>query len=934
MKYLLIDTTTLLQLIDTNGYNNYLSELQDLLNRDEVSLITHKLIIEEWEKHKTKRRKDKERKLLFDSKNNINAKKNVNNLLPSAPTTNIDHIERQIQQIEELLLNAKVVLETEEGIKNEFADRYRNRLAPFHKKLDSQQDWEIIGSVCNYCEIYGIKELYFLSHNHSDFADLTNPNRKIHKDIQDRFKNVKINYFKNYSDFFNEFNSGLPTDLLSYQIIKSEKFSHKATIKKTILESLYYLFHDLYIEVNFIPIHILKKLYPFSKNENSNIYYGVFLLQSVNEDVISFFENIIITDDKEFSFKDETLVNKIDDYKNKTEFILRRLTRNLIFNLRGEKTHKDIHIHYYNPKRSCECFVCTFNRFQFHKTFEGLTDASPDLSEKLKLAYIHYQVGNYESANRIYDEIMEVAQIEKKYILYFIAQYNKRHLGNFFSNFFYNKRVDQDMANKLLNIDPLEEAVKLKSRTDYNLLSFIASQEFFSDAHENIRENSQKIIDHYYLQLNGGWSSNDHVWNLITEFVKLDAFLNTNHIIYDNYSNFEKLFEMVVEGLFASHAINEKQSSRFAYFDDFWMHKFIVYGKKDSILKYFNRYKLKSLKYKSTGSEKGSFIELMTNLLNNEQSIRNSFADFADENNRFFEYKYNRLFENCLVMASLLELDKDRINEVSFLLLNFLESEKILHARNFNNVKLFIEHKGRKIKDEFLFKFLNYFLKNDVAHRIEILETLIDSFTTENISTLPEEMFYGILKCCTTKDNYSNSRFLLIKLFKKVESERKEVIKINIQTVLSEDFNFESYYLYCMHDMIPMDQFKILNWVREFDISKKKQNFGFFSDEGKDYLNYYLNELLNLCFKAQIDMNNQDFEKLKKIHPYYEWLLDMNSFDYSKFDSEWVLTYETSYYLKQMAKSNALKEALVSFLKENNHYKIERLLIRITYFIS
>ena len=463
MKYLLIDTTTLLQLIDTNGYNNHLSELEDLLNREEISLITHKLIIEEWEKHKTKRQKDKERRLLFDSKDNINSKKNVDNLLPSSPIININHIERQILQIEELLLNAKIVLETTEGIKNEFADRFKNRLAPFHNKLNSQKDWEIIGTVCNHCELYGIKELYFLSHNHKDFADLTNTSRKIHKDIQDRFKGVKINYFKNYSDFFNEFNSGLPADLISYQIIKSEKFSHKATIKKSALESLYYLFHDLYKEVNFIPIHILKKLYPFSKDENSNLYYGVFLLQFVNEDVISFFENIIITDDKKFSFKDETIVDKIEDYKNQTEFVLIRLTQNLIFNLSGEKTHKHIDIHYHNPKRGCECFVCTFNRFEFHKTFKGLTNDSTDLHEKLKLAYIHYQLGNYISANTIYDEILEIAHLEGKYIIYFIAKYNKRHLGNFLSNFFYNKEIDENLVKGLLSIDPLEEAVKLKS---------------------------------------------------------------------------------------------------------------------------------------------------------------------------------------------------------------------------------------------------------------------------------------------------------------------------------------------------------------------------------------------------------------------------------------------------------------------------------------
>ena len=72
MKYLLIDETSLFLLIDTNGYSDHLLELKDLLHREEISLITHKLIIQEWENHKTKTQKDKEGKLFFDVKSNIN----------------------------------------------------------------------------------------------------------------------------------------------------------------------------------------------------------------------------------------------------------------------------------------------------------------------------------------------------------------------------------------------------------------------------------------------------------------------------------------------------------------------------------------------------------------------------------------------------------------------------------------------------------------------------------------------------------------------------------------------------------------------------------------------------------------------------------------------------------------------------------------------
>src|SRR5665647_3040664 len=191
MIYVLIDTCTLLQLIDEKGYNKHLLELINLINRNEITFLTHKIILEQWERNIEKRKKDKQRKLLYNESKP--KKNNSDNLLPSFPITNIDHIEGQIIEIYKLLKKA-TLLETPDIIQNEFSDRYKKRLAPFHNNLQSQEDWEIIGTACQYCVINGIRELYFLSHNHTDFADLVDIN-KIHPDIQQRFQKVNIYYF-------------------------------------------------------------------------------------------------------------------------------------------------------------------------------------------------------------------------------------------------------------------------------------------------------------------------------------------------------------------------------------------------------------------------------------------------------------------------------------------------------------------------------------------------------------------------------------------------------------------------------------------------------------------------------------------------------------------------------------------------------------------
>ena len=98
-----------------------------------------------------------------------------------------------------------------------------------------------------------------MSHNDIEFADTEENSRTIHPHIQNRFPKVKIYYYKNYSDFFNELNlpNVIPHNLLHFSIIANSKFSFNSTQKNNILDSLYFLFNELYKEVNFIPLHII-----------------------------------------------------------------------------------------------------------------------------------------------------------------------------------------------------------------------------------------------------------------------------------------------------------------------------------------------------------------------------------------------------------------------------------------------------------------------------------------------------------------------------------------------------------------------------------------------------------------------------------------------------------------------------------------------------
>lgn len=932
MKYLLIDNCSLRHLINTHGYSRFILELENLIASKSVELITHELLIEEWNKHKTKWLHDKQRIINSKAGRGKQQEPSTMGIIPYDSKTTDIHLEEQIKILDDLIINTKIKLQTPETIKNETYQRLRDNLAPFHTKKNSLNDWEIFGSVANYCQVNGIHQLFFISHNHTDFGHEEELDKKVHTSLSDRFEEVDIVYYKDIPHFFNEFdiNNYLPAHFLNYQIIPNTNYSFRATIKSNVLDSLYSLYKQTYKEINYIPTHIIKKCYPFATSEESNTYYSGFTISGVNEQLIDFFENVQISKTNKITFKDESLVNFIPDFKEKTEYVLRHLTQNLVFHLSGDKSHKRVCSHYFPNDLKCQCYRCQHERFKFNKIFASINQDTDSNKEKLKQAYIHYQIGNYLTANEIYENIISTAKENKEYILYFLAKYNQRHLANFLGNPFTTKHNNFELIANLKKIDPVEEAVKLKSLSDYNFISFITQEEFFNYGFQEIKKITIDIINHYHSQLNGGWSSNSNKTELIQAFAKIDHLLNNNYIIYDQFSNFTKLFDMVIEGLFASHAITEKQDSRFESFDDYWIHKLIFYGTGKSIKRYFNRYKLKSLKYSGKSKNNTSFIELATNIL----SHTNNEIIGLEDNNDAFRISFNDYFENLLTISALLELEDGVVNKIAEKLLVFLKKEKILLWNKYECVGAFLLRKKNQIKKNTLVNFFNFAITKEKFHNHQLIEDILDCFENDTFSEISDKAFRKILSeslIICKKCSQTHSFDTLISLYDKVDQKNKAIISEEITKKINEKFDYSLFYKAAIYNMIDADKDIIFGLINEFVISTKQQK-KIHPFSGNEFIDYKLNELINLCFMLDIDTTSVHFKKFKNIHPYYDWLLNIDSFNYDNFDAEWVLIYQIRYYFKRMSKSEKLKKAIAKHLEKRSHQGIEQCLIKITYY--
>jgi hypothetical protein len=136
---------------------------------------------------------------------------------------------------------------------------------------------------------------------------------------------------------------------------------------------------------------------------------------------------------------------------------------------------------------------------------------------------------------------------------------------------------------------------------------------------------------------------------------------------------------------------------------------------------------------------------------------------------------------------------------------------------------------------------------------------------------------------------------------------------------LKEKFNLELWNNAVLFDVIPLidnDLSKAIELLKPKEnlIGKPVSPFG-----GYRY-NSGLDQLINVCFDRNINLTDSRFDALRQNSPYYQWLLNIDGFDYSSFESNWLLEYGTKPYFKRFSESEVLKKHLIEIIG-NPHFK-------------
>jgi len=494
---------------------------------------------------------------------------------------------------------------------------------------------------------------------------------------------------------------------------------------------------------------------------------------------------------------------------------------------------------------------------------------------------------------------------------------------------------NSDLTKELKTIDLDKVFQQSNTIQNKDLLNWVLHTKFYSNSKEKITRTVDKIRDHYHSQKNGGWSSNNYISELINEFATIDTFLNGNYIVYDSFSEYQELTNSFVEGLICSISMNEKQTTKLQYFDDWIIQRIVFHGTPEELRKYVNRYEVQTIKYKKTVSNGSSFFELLNNFFSKCDDLRSEYEKVCEKDNRRFWINYNQYFSNLLVLLAYCDLEKNEIQSISKKILLYLKKEDFINPLNMKYIRLFLNHKGKDINKDVLLGFIQTEYEKEKLHGQDIIKTAIHQIKNHYKKVdLSNEVFTDLLSytlddCSSCREKHNSE--VILDIHNTVDnSEQKKIIRNRIQENLKDKFDSNFYYLSVMTDVLILDDSLFKSYIDTVKPRKNQKSFESVFSGIKDTRFHQVNNLLDICFKNDIDLSDAVFDDFRVLDIYYEWLFNMEKFDYSKFNPTWTYDYWTIHYINKYKKHPIVLKMITDYLDKNKNSNLQQIAFELT----
>lgn len=899
---LLLDTCVLKKLVSRTEFSGYLKQIILWKKSGDIVLYCPKKLLDEWEEHRLKELAEI-KKIIKDHVLKIK----IGNLFD----VNLDISDSQLNaadkllssQVEAIDLLLKEAVPTRNGnAATKMWEHKEKRKAPFRKKLESDNDAMILFSTFEELLAQDESELYFFSSNHSDYASSLDQG-KIHPDISEAYPGVTVKYFVEYVDGIKSMlQLGLPSAKTTIQ--KKELIKELISVdkKQDLIDQLHDYLTKRFEDINVLPKKLFAVHYPFVLNPNFNVIPQAFTLETDNDELYNWI--VQLPSLLPFSMEDRSTEEKLSDQIDEKLLVIIRILRSSYVH-KISFNHKLADLPSFRAKL-CECSNCLLRRSEYEKLFNKLNQ-DDSLVAGLKAAYLYYKIGYIEKAVKILQNEAAFAEENKRWLSYYIAKYNLVLISRMY-RFRSTEERELPWIKELeeISIDDVYIASRFGPTND--ILNYLKEANFMSEAIEKAKELALKIKNDH-LDHSRGWNS--HTRDLLDLYFETVGFMENNFIMLSYFSDVTSLTYHFIDGIFASYTCHRELGGKLLHFTDPIVQHMVSYAKPDDIITCRNRYDVRVAEFMRDG-QKSKIVTNLINLIYGYTTSLNHYSLTKHEGQSFFWKRFRTEFHNGLTLASIIEISNDEANSICEALLPFLKIEK--HFSEYEIAKTvcyFIQNNVRIIEKKHLEGFLLFAYTAENIQRDVYIHTISNVSRIENLDLKLTEAQWEVLQSRYLVNGELNdhsidvSEICCLYDFLKVKAYKEEIAKF-MKDFLKFNFNSEVYYTSVIHKIIKptkkldllyeADMLKIASEGRRPRIFEKSYYNSFPLDQ---YINYKLslNKLFDACF----------VDATKNLDIYYQWLLDLEGFDYLDFNADWLFNHLTKYYREYFKKSNALK---------------------------
>lgn len=611
----------------------------------------------------------------------------------------------------------------------------------------------------------------------------------------------------------------------------------------------------------------------------------------------------------------------------------------------------------FEPKNAsvlCECARCLFDRMEFKKLVTLLETSSAvgicsgtAQDQGLSIAYGFYKTGQPLRAFSSLESVKNNSLRSQRYLTYFIACYNQNLLKNSLE---YDHELDVNQAEvdgaiqkilsqdlyRILSVLPIDK--ELKQCLVY-ILEGGSIRRMASQVHSECEEIKRLFLD---FKKGGFFATGPYHWYRVeTRFFLIWNFYHKNFLFTDNSSDFFRSSQEYLEAMVASFMTSKNYQQKLKQLSKFFCAVFTLYGSPKQHLALLKKYKVKHLELAS----RKEVISEFTTLINSSYD-RSEFFDAQISKSRshqilasrssLFGGSFRSTVNSWLVLFTHMELSAEEVNTILRQLIDYASvSDEHGGAGAFDYVMTFV-HKNAKAIQLINQKALFALLLSDNLWPGSPLGKLTHSLIEAGVgsSVVDDALFSKFLGRLSPRRSWTFEVREAIEVYRLLNPVQREQFDNVLRAEIKNNSDFmtfrtiqRAYHTGIWDPVKNPEVFEpIVKSVLKDSLSFPKYQF-FKNGRVESTSTTSWN---NLYFIIWTIYENNLFgsETAKTLYenlkgdPLFQWILNPEHFDYSKFNITWLLIFSYDVFLVKLNGIPQFKKAVLDGLEKKYDAKV------------